>query len=270
VPYLGAQISVPASWFIESSYSSICGGGSVQGMVFLGEKASTKTFRQENCGHLPANVVQLLPVRRGQAGSMSTLHLTISDGPSGEGLAIRGYGVRVLARGPLAGRVVGTLTRSPRSVVLVRGPAFAVPRGWRWHEFGGITFATPASWAVQRYNSWGGCGYNVAANNVWLNNATKLRIASCPPPAATAGGTSANPGIEVSTGRYGAAGYASVQMDCRAASGARVCVLAVQNDNWGLLELLVRVPGQRWPAFIQLGLPGSGATARTIYDSIRA
>jgi hypothetical protein len=268
VPYLGAQISVPASWFIESSYSSICGGGSVQGMVFLGERASTTPFPHEGCHRPPANVVQLLPARPGRQGSV--LHVTISDGPSGESLAIRGYGVRIVARGPLAGRVVGTLTRSPRSVVLGPGPAFAVPRGWRWHEFGGIKFATPAAWTVQRYKSWGGCGYNVAAGNVWLNNATKLMIASCPGPNETAGGTAANPGIEVSTGRYGAAGWSTVPMVCRAASGARVCVLAVQNDNWGLLELLVRVPGQRWPALILLGLAGSGADARTIFDSIRA
>ena len=245
LPYLGAQISVPASWLIESSYASTC-GGHVPGVVFLGEKAPKKTFRGQNCGRLPANVVQLLPDRSAR------------------------FGVQLTARGPLAGQVIGTLTRSPRSVVLARGPAFAVPGGWRWNEFGGIRFATPASWAVQRYDSWGGCGYNVAARTVWLNDATKLRIASCPAPAVTAGGTAANPGIEVSIGRYGAAGYTATAAVCQMAGRARLCVLAVQNDNWGLLDFLARVPGGRWPALIQLGLAGSGATARTIFDSIRA
>jgi hypothetical protein len=243
LPYLGAQISVPASWFIESSYASSC--GPAKGVVFLGEKAPATTFRGTGCGRLPANVVQLLPARSARLG------------------------VQVSARGPLAGQVTGTLTRSPRSVVLARGPAYAVPRGWRWDEFGGIRFATPAAWAVRRFNSWGGCGFNVVAKTVWLNDATKLVEVPCPAPAMTAGGMAANPGIEVSTGRYGATGFASGRAGCRTTSGARICVLAVQNDDWGLLDVLVRVPGQRWPALIQIGLAGSGATARTIYDSIR-
>src|SRR5215472_11591116 len=178
----------------------IC-GGHVPGVVFLGEKAPKKTFRGQNCGRLPATVVQLLPDRSARLR------------------------VRVTARGPLADRVIGTLTRSPRSVVLARGPEFAVPRGWRWHEFGGIRFATPAAWAVQRYHSWGGCGFNVVANTVWLNDATRLAVASCPGPLETEGGTAANPGIEVSSGRYGDAGFTPARAACRRTAGVRVCVL---------------------------------------------
>ena len=264
VPYLGAQISVPTSWFIESSYSSIC-GGHVRGMVFLG---ATKT--PGGCGPLPANVVRLLPAGPGASALVPRALQPVALGPSGMDWATRGYGVKVVAIGPLAGRVVRTLTRSPLSVVLARGPAFAVPRGWQWHEFGGLRFATPPSWAVQRYNSWAGCGFNIAARIVWLNDAKKFSVASCPGTLATAGGMAANPGVEVSAGRYGAAGFSSTTVGCRMAGGARLCVLPPQNGNWGMLQVLAQVPGQRWPVLVQLGLAGSGATARTIFDSIRA
>jgi hypothetical protein len=42
--------------------------------------------------------------------------------------------------GPLARRVLATLTRSPLSVVLRRGPAGPVPAHWIWHRFGSVEF----------------------------------------------------------------------------------------------------------------------------------
>ena len=58
-------------------------------------------------------------------------------------------GVEAQASGPLASRVLGTFTRSPRAVALAGGRAPGVPRSWHRVTFGGVSVAVPAIWPVR-------------------------------------------------------------------------------------------------------------------------
>jgi hypothetical protein len=58
-------------------------------------------------------------------------------------------GVEVQASGPLASRVLGTLTRSPRAVALAGGGTPRAPRSWRRVTFGGLSAAVPSNWTVE-------------------------------------------------------------------------------------------------------------------------
>jgi hypothetical protein len=58
-------------------------------------------------------------------------------------------GVELTARGPLARRIVNTLTRSPRTVALASGPAPAVLPSWQKLSFQSLTFAAPVKWPVE-------------------------------------------------------------------------------------------------------------------------
>src|SRR5262249_18496455 len=114
-------------------------------------------------------------------------------------------GVQVGARGPLARRVLATLTRSPLSVVLGHGPAGSVPRSWIGHQFGGIRFAAPGSWRQQREHQWATCGTGVGPRTLLLIDATRPPAAlPCPYPFPSAAAEQAQPGLTVVTGKYAA------------------------------------------------------------------
>jgi len=53
---------------------------------------------------------------------------------------------------------------------------------------------------------------------------------------------------------------------CRILNGLRACY----SVHDGLLDLAVFVPGRDHATVVQIGLGGNGATARTIFESIRA
>jgi hypothetical protein len=87
--------------------------------------------------------------------------------------------VLITVRGPLANKVLGTLTRSPLSVVLGRGTRLAVPDSWRRHNFLGVSFATPGGWALVRDGHWG-CPYSMASAKVVLIPASNYQRPRCP------------------------------------------------------------------------------------------
>lgn len=220
-------------------------------------------------GHIPAGirqdrptaVIHGIPVYQIPAGQHSVLYLVPS------------LGVRVGARGPLAGRVLLTLTRSPLSVVLRRGPATLVPAHWIWHRFGGVRFATPRAWGLRHEDRWATCGTGLDFGSLLLIDATRPPLAlPCPFLLPTAAAERARPGLTVVTGKYGAKSVGEKFADCRDGRGLRICLSSVTGQGGLLSSVLifsVSRSHRHGPAYFLLGLPGSGVGARVVFGSIR-
>jgi hypothetical protein len=274
VSYLDAQLSVPSSWLVETGSASSC-SARAPGLVFEGIPASKLAVTQAGCT-MPPDTVAIFPLSAGLSQSQPTgSHVMLNGFPAERvtsaagtlAYLIPGFGVEVTASGPMAERVVHTLTRSPLSVVLAPGPSLATAAGWSSQSFGGIRFAVPAGWKVQRTSTWGGCPYGMAADSATLSTATSLSSPSCPGLPHTAGLQQGRLGLVVGAGKYATSAASGAHLQCVRLHGMRACVTA---DGLGsaLLKLAVYPPGQSQPVLVEIGLAGSGAVARAIYDSI--
>jgi hypothetical protein len=175
--------------------------------------------------------------------------------------------VEVTARGPLASRVLATLTRSPLSVVLARRRPFPVPGTWRWLDFGGIRFAVPARWRLEQSSSWGTCfgAFSMDPTTVTLSTAERGGL-SCPVTLDAVPLHAVHQGVIVGAGRM--ASMNSAHYDgCRMLHGLRACYSASFYQD-GLLDAAVFVPGRHRPTVVEIGLAGNGTVARTIFESI--
>jgi hypothetical protein len=279
VPYESAQLSVPGSWLVESPQQLSCGFPQVDGMIFVGIKpAIPKDF---GCG-VTASLAWILPAGQIPKGIKHRKPTAVIHGipvyrlASAKGTTaylVPELGVRVGARGKLAARVLGALTRSPLSVVLRRGPAAPVPAGWTWRQFGGVRFATPRSWALQSENQWSTCGTGLEPSSLLLIDATKPPLyLPCPYLIPTATADQAQPGLTVVTGRYAAQSVGESYGSCQSRRGVRICLSSVTGQGGllsGVLIFSVSRP-KHATTFFLLGLSGSGGSARAAFDSIRA
>jgi hypothetical protein len=180
--------------------------------------------------------------------------------PGSVSYAVPALHVVVTARGPLARRVLATLTRSPLSVVLAPGPRFAVPAGWAWHEAGGIRFAAPAHWALVRNGFWPCAMTSDSVLIIPARNRQMPRCALSPVP------PTAQSGVIVAVGRSVVA-RASGYDACRRLDALRACY-STSLHQFGMFDLAVFAPGRQRGTLVEIGLAGSGAVARTIFDSI--
>ena len=266
IAYGNAQISVPADWRV--SPRPVCGhvGG---GYVIVG--TASRPIVNPRCRHASnMAAIRTLPTGHGQTrdrtGQINRIPVL------GGQPAPRGYATfleptlhaLITVRGPLANKVLGTLTRSPFFVVLERGRRLPVPSGWRWHDFGGIRFAAPAQWQTIKGRVWNPClAAIVTPRAVKLVHATLAVAFSC---ADVGVGTRPSRGVQVGAGRYVAPHWSS-RYGCRSLHGLHACFAMA-----GLgapLELVVDVPGRHKPTVVDIGLAGNGAEARTIFESIR-
>jgi hypothetical protein len=271
VAYGDTQISVPADWRVADR--PVCGRVGRGGYVILGRATTRLSVRNPRCRQAP-NMVAILPLPRPSASAARPTGvingITVARVPSARGYVsylVPRLHARVTARGPLAGRVLATLTRSPLSVVLAPGRDFPVPRGWTWRDFGGIRFAAPAGWRLERARIWVDCPRELPQAAVTLITATKGVMVSCAGPVLIAGSLTARPGVVV------AAGPAATRdvprgSPCRRLHGLRACY-AEPIYLGGVLGMSVYVPGRRQPTVVEIGLAGNGAVARAIFDSIR-
>jgi len=270
VAYYGLQLSVPSSWFIESRGSEICGGGAA-GMVFVGRAVGFPTGM--GCALKP-NLVSMTAVSQRPPALDRTITvngIAVGVSPTPDATPSRvewAFGVEVVASGPLATMVLGTLTRSPLAVAL-SGLEAGAPAAWPEIAYGGLEFAVPDNWQQVQSPSWGGgCQYGIQADTVVLSSARYLGgMPSCPGPIATAGFFAARAGLLVGTGNF-ATQDVTPGKRCLDLHGLSACVEAGSATD-GLLTLLVRWPGEDRRALVEIGLAGSGATSLEILDSIR-
>ena len=198
----------------------------------------------------PTAVIHGLPVYR------------LPGGPGSVQYLVPELGVRAGARGPLARRVLGTLTGSPLSAVLGRGPAGPVPASWIWHRSRGVRFATPRSWHPQREDQWATCGTGLVPGRLLLIRAARppARL-PCPAPFPTAAAEQARPGLTVVTGKYAATSVGEDFGGCRVRRGVRICLSSVTGQGGfssGVLIFAASRPHRSPAAFFLLGLSGSG------------
>ncbi len=253
-----AQISVPSSWLLESRSVHAC-SSRVGGWVVLGEPDTAVQCFGAGGTSRPKNVVSIVRVPRSSGGSAGSF--------GGNGPAPRwGFGDEVTATGPLARKVLATLTRSPLSVVLARSDV-AAPATWRTVSFAGLSFAVPRSWPEQHAQDWLGCVPELVAHAVVLDTASVSTAgASCPAPGDSAGAHAAAPGLVVAAGRY--VQPAAKSSRCMRLHSLTVCVEPASPSST-ILSLSVRQRGSSVPVDLQLGLAGTGAVPRAILDSLR-
>ena len=186
----------------------------------------------------------------------------------------RGLGLDIGVSGPLARRVLATITHSPLSVVLP-SPRVAVPADWRHVSFGVLRFAVPQAWKSVSSNWWGGCPYNLGADILMVSTGQVLSDPGCPFPRATAAATAGVAGMVVGAGpRVTEPRLRGVT--CLIRNALRVCIDppplhgAYQNRGLQILTARVYLPGQRQPDVIEVGLYGTGRACAAIVDSMVA
>jgi hypothetical protein len=277
VPYRHAQLSVPGSWLVQSPRQFSCGPRS-GGMIFAGGRPVVP--EGTGCG-LTASLAWIRPAGRippgiGHRRPTAVIHgvpvYRVPGGPGSVQYLVPELGVRAGARGPLARRVLDTLTRSPLSVVLGRGPAGPVPASWIWHRSRGIRFATPRSWNLRRERQWATCGTGLVPRRLLLIDATRppARL-PCPAPFPTAAAEQAQPGLTVVTGKYAAASVGEDFGGCRVRRGVRICLSSVTGQGGfssGVLVFSASRSHRSPAAFFLLGLSGTGARARAVLGSV--
>jgi len=183
-------------------------------------------------------------------------------------LTVPTLNVGVRASGPLAERVLGTLTVSPRFVALAKGDVPTIPHSWRRVSYGGLSIAVPDSWPRGFDDLWYECDENVLSfgmPGVVLDDGSAAALGvSCSSQAPIFGAPSSGLMIDPGPSRFGL-DRATVG-SCQLINGLSVC--PATSDPFGVLVLAVHVPGKIRPVEVDIGLTGSGETARTILYSI--
>jgi hypothetical protein len=274
---LGAvQISVPSDWFVEDP-GLVCSQG--DSMVFIDQKPYAPP-KEMGCT-APINAVELstatraaLPSPRRVLVNSIPVYESATGSGSKETEIVRALGIQLSVAGPLSARVVATLTHSPYSVVL-GSSVRSVPAGWRHVAFGGIRFAVPGRWAIERNASWGGCPYNIQGDELELSTAQVFSAPGCPAPFETAGYLAAHPGMVFGSGPQ--VPHAPRDAHCLQRNHLRICIDRPPPPVGGLapgheLNLLtaqITVPKQVAIDQIEIGLTGNGLTPLQIFDSIQ-
>ena len=275
--YRDAQISVPSSWVVQGPLGSVCGATTHGGVLFGRVYRPGLSGCQLSAGLVPPTTVFVSPLRQmpRRAPIQRINGIPVTRLPNLRGTlsyVVPSLRVQVTAVGPEARQVIGTLTRSPRAVALAPGRAFAVPSGWRWHHFGGINFAAPGVWRVQRTSSWDNCfSRPVRSGVLTLSTATEF---GCHGGLASLSGLARDwapvDGMAVGAGRVAAdAATPGQYWRCIHVHGVRACIPHEGVSIGAYLELIMKLPGRHVPTVIDIGLAGTGATTRTILDSIR-
>jgi hypothetical protein len=269
-------------------------------MVFIDRQPSLTNINDPQCV-LTTNVVTMLHASGGavphaRAGRLNSIPVVSGwsaaemPGTRGKSLAskkeiVRALGYDITATGPLADKVLHTLTHSPLSVVL-NSEVMGTPADWQSIFFGGLRFSVPSRWQVSRDTSWDGCPYNLAAKTLRLSTAQTQFTVSCPPPDSTAGYDAGVPAMVVGSGPLvGAhpAGLIDVRPvypggRCMPWKGLQICIDPYPDKVSGgyapghglsVLTMQLSVPGQPNLDQIEIGLSGDGTTALKIFDSLR-
>lgn len=282
VAYGDAQVSVPATWDV---LFNVCVFGSSVGDVYVNPSGGFCTAQKPPKGR---TTVTLLPETDGEFhgspssyGQLSVINgiavyalYNYGHGPYvGTDYLVPSLGVEVAAEGPLARRVVATLTRSPRTAALATGPAPSVPASWHQVTFAGLRFSVPGDWAVTRTSTWNGCGPVQVAlpQSVTLDTDKTFQAMSCAPsgafPVTPSNGVRVDAGAQGPTGSSSPTGSFSPAGSCLNLGGLKV--RPSRTPDYSILFLKVTVPGRSKPVYVSIGLAGNGMVARTILYSLR-
>jgi hypothetical protein len=277
VAYDNAQISVPSDWGLARQQECSTSAGEVfTGVQFPVQGCPVSGGTADEASIAPAPMPR--PAEAKQVvvnGITAWLLLTSAGSRTLYVLDAPSLGVEVDAIGPLAEKVVHTLTYSPLSYVVgSTGAGAGAPRTWRAVTFGGIRFSVPSTWRDTTTAIWGAeCGppIYVSPDQVVLSSARRLLAGVC----TNFAGPNAS-SAEYGTGvLVGAGPKATVWVGkavvgpCLELSGLRSCV-ATSSEETDVLTLSIQVPGRTYPVVFELSLGRSGIPALEILDSIQA
>lgn len=283
--YENAQVpSVPSSWVIEREN---CGTNNAEpGVIFLDGPCPGMPvcLRLPRCAPTEPNdwvALSSLPYPpasyRGHPTYMVNGYAVYKDVVPYEcnscvpAYDVPSLGVEITGAGTLLPKLLGTLSPSPRDVVLESGQAPTPPSFWRRQSFDGLSVAVPKSWPIEHATFYDDCWFldnlsdspsvvlNTGASGVdqWSPSCEDQQGVPTSPVIAAPNGVLIDPGGFRREGTTGS---------CVNINGLSVCL--VTSDPYGELTLSVQVPGRVYPTAVEIGLAGSGQVARTILYSI--
>ncbi len=278
VAYGDAQVSVPSSFsVVYPGENRVCAPVTPPGALYVAPTATT----QETPGcptEVPSTLVSVVPTRQvppryANGKPILVNGVTVYLGPSDQRESSYAYyapslGVEVTARGPLAHRVIGTLSRSPRARALAPGIAPAVPASWQSVPFAGLRLSFPAGWPVERADTWNLCGPVQIAIGQGVTLDTDKKFLALPCPAPLAFPVTPSNGVRVDSGGQSPTGSFSSGGGCLQSGGVTACPSST--PDYSVLLLSVTVPGRDEPVLLSIGLAGNGMVARTILYSLQA
>jgi len=284
VVYGDAQVSVPPTWWVLYN-SSACAAGSPVGDVYINPSGGFCSAKGTPKGETAVTLVALNekeyqpPTAYGQRQVINgiVVYELYSFSPTANGgtYLVPSLGVEIEAEGPLAKRVVDTLSRSPRVVALASGPAPAIPASWLQVSFAGLRFSVPANWPINRTSVTPGLGdicetLGVAFLSTTVTLSTDVRPLLLPPcPYIPPTPQQPENGVQVDSGlRTEPMVTLSLSAHCLVLHGLTSC--PATSPAFSILVLRVNVPGRDKPVFFSIGLAGNGMVARVILDSLRA
>ncbi len=277
------QISVPGRWTVEQG--SGCLRGRASGVVYVDSGLNDHCPSEKPAWAIgPVAVLNPLtraPVEVGARHSVITVNGFRVDRyvpPSGiltvYVIARLGVYLSVYENTP---DPIHSLSYSPRAAVLQPGAAPAVPASWRRFSAGGVSLAVPASWLVD------GEAYVAAVRGAQCSpylslsgsgrSLTIVQSYEANPPSITPCNTYPqvlHPAIDglVVNVKPVASWPGGVKAPCLEIHSLRTCLVSGLPAT-DVLFAWVTVPHRSSPVLLEIGLAGTGVTARTILYSLR-
>jgi len=274
VDYGDAQISVPSGW--NARYDTSCDVPQAPGSVFVGSARVSDCLGNGDAEAPHVHIgptsgpLETAPISRKTVNGIAVLE--ISHDSVGTSYVVPALGVSLQLIGAAAQRVLVTLTYSPRAVVLSGSPAPTVPSSWHLFSFAGLGFAAPSSWPRDVGSSYArGCApgpVGFSEEIVSLSTDTRLLLPSAAgcvyvvPPLKATDGVSVN-----AIAARVVPAPSQLATHCLDIHGLAVCPYA--DPAFGILYLRVSGPQLPRAVMVEIGLAGSGSTARTILGSLR-
>ncbi len=272
VHYGDARISVPAAWVLGPSTQE---GGLVEvGNRYLYSDSSITGVQP--LALAMANKVDISSsTQSGATGRTASLNGVTVYWTSQDSYVAPSLLIQVSASGPLAGRVLRTLSPSPQAVALASGPSPPIPDSWHRVSFGGVSVAVPQQWLQLDQSQWNdGCddiSEPWSYNNVLILDVGTSYLESCGLPwePSEAEVHPAN-GVVIDPGPIGPLHAGNdLQLElCLHLKELTAC--PTTTSLWGVLVMSVAVQGRSQPVAVEIGLGGDGMIARTILYSMQA
>jgi hypothetical protein len=276
------QISVPASWKLVDP--QVCSFGArdtvyvnqVKEAPCLGD-ASDGVFPPDNGPSVALSVLRAMPSVEVVPADLITINgIHVLKVGLLEYLAL-GIGIHLVGRGTAA--ILRTLTYSPRDVALGAGKAPTVPESWRWMNEPGWRVAVPSVWLADGHDigpldyEAPGCtpGVVVLATGqpAAVVDLDRSGFAFCPPPALPLTRVQKPIGGVIIDVKPRVGGWPGGTEACHVSNGLRACVVGGRPDI-DILFVWVHAADQPSPMLLEIGLAGTGVTARTILGSLQA
>jgi hypothetical protein len=291
VDYGDAQLSVPADWYVTLDG---CEAPNAPGTMMLQRPSSAATTPGQGspcpidtAPGAGSSGVKVGPIEmsgrftnpppvviNGIVVDIAGETACAASGPCPTWYVVPSLGVEIVDDENLGDRtpVIDTLTHSPRAVALASGSVPPVRAGWHLVSFGGISVRVPAQWSVQELSNWTtGCGFEFVMNEsgVTFDRGSTSILPSCP--SQSLGGQPTQvpkDGLLIDPGMYGPVLPDTAFGTCLNIHELSVCPSV--SDPYGILVAAVHLPGRAQPVAVEIGLAGTGVTARGMLYSLRA